>query len=82
MRKLDLARPGSRPLSQEERENLARVIDTLVAGTLWILRGDREVPKDCVRSLLIALARGLPGPKKGSTYREIVKRMKMENALL
>ncbi len=81
VRKLDLARPGSRPLSLEERQNLARVIDTLVAGTLWILRGDKEVPKDCVRSLLLALTQGLAGPKKGSTYREIMKRMKMEDDL-
>ncbi|MGD2121377.1 MAG: hypothetical protein PVJ76_06520 [Gemmatimonadota bacterium] len=77
MRRLDLARPGGRPLSMEERENLARVIDTLVAGVLWILRGDKHAPKDCIRSLLLALAQGLPGPKKGSTYREIMKRMKM-----
>lgn len=80
MRRLDLARPGSRPLSLAERENLARVVDTLVAGTLWILRGDQEAPKDSVRGLLLALAQGLPGPKKGSTYREIMKRMKMEGA--
>jgi hypothetical protein len=77
MRKLDLARPGGRPLSLEEREDLARVIDTLVAGTLWILRGDKHVPKDCVRSILLALIQGLPGPKKGSTHKEIMKRMKM-----
>jgi hypothetical protein len=77
MRRLDLARPGSRPLSLEEREDLARVMDTLLAGTLWILRGDKHVPKDCVRGMLLALAQGLPGPKKGSNYRDIMKRMKM-----
>jgi hypothetical protein len=77
MRRLDFARPGSRPLSIAEREQLARVLDTLVAGTLWILRGDKVVPRDCVRSLLLALSRGLPGPKKGSTHREIMKKMKM-----
>ncbi len=78
MRRLDLARPGSRPLSLREKEKLARVLDTLVAGTLWILRGDKKVPRDSVRSILLALTQGLPGPKKGSTYSEIMRRMKME----
>jgi hypothetical protein len=78
MRKLDLARPGNKPLSDDERERLARVMDTLVAGTLWILRGDREVPRTYVREILLALGNGLAGPKKGSTYRDILKRMKME----
>ena len=77
IRKLDLARPGSGALTSEERENLARVLDTLVAGTLWILRGDKDAPRDCVRAILLALGQGLPGPKKGSTYRGIMKRMKM-----
>jgi hypothetical protein len=77
IRKLDLARPSSRTLASEERENLARVLDTLVAGTLWILRGDKDAPRDCVRAILLALGQGLPGPKKGSTYRGIMKRMKM-----
>lgn len=79
MRKLDLARPGARTLTTRERENLARVLDTLVAGTLWILRGDREVPPIFVRSILLAVAQGLPGPKQGSTYQNILKRMKMAN---
>jgi len=77
MRKLDLARPGNRPLTDEERENLARVLDTLVAGTLWILRGDREIPRIFLREILLALGHGIPGPKKGSTYLQILKRMKM-----
>mgnify|MGYP002395411094 CR=1 FL=1 len=77
MRKLDLARPGTRPLTPNEREDLARVLDTLVAGVLWILRGDREVPRASVRAILLALGQGLPGPKTGSTYRGIMKRMKM-----
>ncbi len=77
MRRLDLARPGSQPLSLEEREKLARVLDTLIAGALWILRGDKVAPKDCVRSLLLAFSQGLPGPKKGSTYRDIVRKMKI-----
>jgi len=76
LRKLDLARPGARSLTLAERANLARVLDTLVAGTLWILRGDREVPPDFIRSVLLALSQGLPGPKKGSSYREILKRMR------
>lgn len=78
MRRLDLARPGTRPLSEKEKENLARVIDTLVAGTLWILRGDKEVPKIFVRSILLALGQGIPGPKSGSTYIGILKRMGMD----
>ena len=77
IRKLDLARPGTRPLTPGQRENLARVLDTLVAGTLWILRGDKEVPRDAVRSVLLALGQGLPGPKKGSPYPAIIRRMKM-----
>lgn len=77
LRRLDMARPGARPLTEEQRENLARVLDTLVAGTLWILRGDREVPKSFVRSILLALGQGLPGPKAGSSYQSIMKRMKM-----
>jgi hypothetical protein len=77
MRKLDLARPGTRALSTAQRETLARVLDTLVAGTLWILRGDREVPRSAVRSIVLALGEGLPGPKSGSTYHGIVRRMKM-----
>lgn len=78
MRKLDLARPGARSLSTEERENLARVLDTLVAGTLWILRGDREVPPAFLRGILLALSHGMAGPKQGSTYPDILRRMKME----
>ncbi len=77
LRRLDLARPGSRALTPEERDGLARVLDTLVAGTLWILRGDREVPKSFVRSILLAIGQGLPGPKSGSSYPGIMKRMKM-----
>ena len=77
MHRLDLARPGTKPLTQNQRENLARVLDTLVAGTLWILRGDREVPSIFLRSILLALGQGLAGPKKGSTYQGIMKRMKM-----
>lgn len=75
--RLDLARPGARALSVKEREDLARVLDTLVAGTLWILRGDREVPPHFVRSLLLSLSLGIPGPKRGSTFRGIMKRMKL-----
>jgi hypothetical protein len=77
LRRLDLARPGTTPLTPKERENLVRVLDTLVAGTLWILRGDKEVPRLFVRSILLALGHGLPGPKQGSTYRGIMKRMKL-----
>ena len=79
MRRLDLARPGARPLTPEQRENLARVLDTLVAGTLWILRGDKEVPRIFVRAILLALGQGLPGPKKGSSYESMMKRMKMSD---
>jgi hypothetical protein len=79
LRRLDLARPGTRPLTQEQRENLARILDTLVAGALWILRGDREVPRIFVRSILLAIGQGLPGPKKGSDYRGIMKRMRMSD---
>ncbi len=79
MRRLDLARPGGRPLTPEENNNLARVIDTLVAGTLWILRGDKEVPRPFVRSILLALGQGLAGPKMGSNYWGILKRMKMND---
>ena len=75
LRRLDLARPGTIPLTPEQRENLVRVLDTLVAGMLWILRGDREVPRIFVRSILLALGQGLPGPKNGSTYQGIMKRM-------
>lgn len=77
MRKLDLARPGARALSVEQKETLARVVDTLVAGTLWILRGDKKAPRSAVRSIVLALGEGLPGPKSGSTYPGIVRRMKM-----
>jgi len=79
LRRLDLARPGSRPLTSEQRENLVRVFDTLVAGTLWILRGDRVVPRTFVRSILLALGQGLPGPKGGSNYEGIMRRMKMSD---
>jgi len=79
MRRLDLARPGARPLTPKQRENLARVLDTLVAGTLWILRGDKEVPRIFIRSILLALGQGLPGPKKGSSYEGLMKRMKMSD---
>ena len=79
LRRLDLARPGARALSAKEREDLARVLDTLVAGTLWILRGDREVPPQFVRSFLLSLSLGIPGPKSGSTFRGIMKRMKLED---
>ena len=77
IRKLDLACPGTRPLSDQDREKLARVLDTLVAGTLWILRGDKKVPTPFVRSILLALGESIPGPKKGSTFKGIMKRMKM-----
>jgi hypothetical protein len=77
IRRLDLARPGARPLSAKEKEDLARVLDTLVAGTLWILRGDRDVPPHFVRSILLSLTLGIPGPKRGSTFRGIMKRMKL-----
>jgi hypothetical protein len=80
LNKLDLARPGTRTLTQEQKETLARVLDTLVAGTLWILRGDKEVPRDAVRAILLALGDGLPGPKKGSSYQSIVKRLKLGDA--
>lgn len=79
MRRLDLARPGGLPLTPEQRDNLARVLDTLVAGTLWILRGDRDAPRPFVRSILLALGQGLPGPKMGSNYWGILKRMKMND---
>ncbi len=77
LRKLDLARPGTRPLTPAQRENLVRVLDTLVAGTLWILRGDKKVPRQAVRQVILALGQGLPGPKKGSPYPAILRRMKM-----
>jgi hypothetical protein len=77
VRKLDLARPGTLALTSDQKKTLARVLDTLVAGTLWILRGDREVPRSAVRSIVLALGEGLPGPKSGSTYQSIVRRMKM-----
>ena len=77
LRRLDMARPGSKPLTAAQKEKLARVLDTLVAGTLWILRGDKEVPRLVIRSLLLALGQGLPGPKKGSTYQGIITRMRM-----
>lgn len=77
LQKLDRARPGTKALNPAERETLARVLDTLIAGTLWILRGDREVPKRGIRSILLALGESLPGPKAGSPYRDIVKRMKI-----
>jgi hypothetical protein len=79
LQRLDMARPGNLPLTEKERENLARVLDTLVAGMLWILRGDQEIPRMAVRNLLLALGEGLAGPKAGSTYKEIMKRMKMGN---
>jgi len=75
--KLELAGPGNRPLDDEEKKDLAQVLDTLVAGSLWILRGDRQAPRESVRTLLLALAQGIPGPKQGSNYRGILKRMKM-----
>lgn len=78
LRKLDLARPGTRPLDPRQRQRLVQVLDTLVAGTLWILRGDRKAPRKSVRTLLLALGEGLPGPKQGSTYENLLKRMKME----
>jgi len=78
IRRLELARPGTLPLEDDERIGLARVLDTLVAGTLWILRGDRQVPRRSVRSILLALGESLPGPKQGSSYQGILKRMKMD----
>jgi hypothetical protein len=78
LRRLDLARPGTRALNRVQKESLARVLDTLVGGALWILRGDRRIPRDFVRHMLLALAHGIPEPGKGSTYRGIVKRMKLE----
>ena len=80
VRRLDLARPGARPMTRAEKEDLVRVLDTLVAGTLWILRGDREVPRIFLRSILLAIGQGLPGPKQGSTHRAIVKRMGMNDS--
>jgi hypothetical protein len=77
VRRLELASPGTRPFSDEERLDLSRVLDTLVAGTLWILRGDRKAPRSCVRSILLAMGQGIPEPKQGSTHRGILKRMKI-----
>lgn len=79
LRRIDQARPGTQPLTPKQRENLARVLDTLVAGTLWILRGDKEIPRIFVRSILLALGQGLAGPKSGSSYYGIMKRMRMSD---
>ncbi len=78
LHRLDMARPGSRALTEDQKEDLARVLDTLVGGALWILRGDRKVPRDFVRHMLLAVAHGIPGPGQGSTYRGILKRMKLD----
>ncbi len=78
LRRLELARPETSPLTDDQKENLARVLDTLVGGALWILRGDRRIPRHFVQHMLLALTHGIPGPRKGSTYRGIIKRMKMD----
>lgn len=77
LHRLELARPEARALTPEEKQKLAQVLDTLVGGALWILRGDRRIPRDFVRYMLLALAHGIPGPRTGSTYKGIMKRMKM-----
>jgi hypothetical protein len=79
LHRLELARPGSRPLSARQRENLARVLDTLVGGILWILRGDREIPRSFVKLILLAVAEAIPEPGKGSDYQDILKRIKMRD---
>lgn len=80
LQRIDRARPGTKPLTTDQQQTLARVLDTLIAGTLWILRGDREIPRQAVRSLLLALGEGLPGPKNGSPYQGIVRRMKINDS--
>jgi len=77
VRRLDLARPETPPLTDEQRLRLAKVLDTLVGGALWILRGDEKAPRNFVRSMLLSLGQGIPGPRKGSSYRKIVQRMKL-----
>jgi hypothetical protein len=79
LQRLELARPGGRTLSAKQRENLARVLDTLVGGILWILRGDKEIPRSFVQLILLAVSEAIPEPGKGSTYQDILKRMKMRD---
>jgi hypothetical protein len=79
VRRLDLARPETPPLTDEQRLKLAKVLDTLVGGALWILRGDDKAPRPFVRSMLLSLAQGIPGPRKGSSFRKIVQRMKLKD---
>jgi hypothetical protein len=79
IRRLDLARPETPPLSDDQRLKLARVLDTLVGGALWILRGDDKAPRPFVRSMLLTLAQGIPGPRKGATFRQVVKRMRLSD---
>jgi len=79
LQRLELARPGSRPLSPKERENMAKVLDTLAGGILWILRGDREVPRAFVKLILLAVTEAIPEPGKGSTYQDILKRIRMKD---
>ena len=76
IRRLDQARPESSPLTPKQRRSLARILDTLIGGALWILRGDKEVPRIFVKLILVAIAHGIPGPRTGSTYSGIMKRMK------
>jgi hypothetical protein len=80
IRRLDLARPETPPLTDEQRLKLAEVLETLIGGALWILRGDEKAPRPFVRSMLLAVAQGIPGPRKGSPFRRIVKRMRLDNA--
>jgi len=77
VRRLDLARPESMPLSGPEKRTIVKLLDTLVGGTLWILRGDREVPPSFVRAVLLALLEGIPKTGKGSSQTELLKRMRM-----
>ena len=79
LQRLELARPGSRPLSAKQRENLAKVLDTLVGGVLWILRGDKDVPRSFVKLILLAVSEAIPEPGKGSSYQDILRRMKMRD---
>lgn len=79
LQRMELARPGSRPLSAKQRENLARVLDTLVGGILWIVRGDREIPRSFVKLILLAIAEAIPEPGSGSTYQDVLKRIKMRD---
>lgn len=79
LQRMELARPGSRPLSAKQRENLARVLDTLVGGILWIVRGDREISRSFVRLILLAIAEAIPEPGSGSTYQDVLKRIKMRD---